>query len=357
LGASRRPKSEAREETIQLGPDNVEAFLRDAGLVTANGPLAVDELGGGVSNIVLRVSGDAGCVVVKQSLPKLRVRADWPFDQRRTLGERDCLTLLGRLVPGSVPEMLYCDESSFALVITCAPAGGTLWKSDLLRGETDVAVAWRAGELLGRIHTLAAGDPGARERFADQTVLVQGRTDPYHVTTATRHPELAPAIEAEVERLLATRRTLTLGDYSPKNLFVYPDRVLAIDFEVAHWGDPAFDVAFCLAHLSLKAMRFVAEADGYVACAERFWSEYRAQDTAGLCEESAVVRELGCLLLARIDGKSPVEYIEDDSTRDAVRVLAARMLTRPPDTVAEAVAMVAAAASARRRAQATSSRR
>jgi 5-methylthioribose kinase len=313
----------------ELGPANVERFLRDAGVLRADGPVAVEELGGGVSNVVLRASWPGGCAVVKQSLPKLRVSADWPFDRRRTLGERDCLVLLDRLVPGSVPRMLHCDEEAFALAISCATPGGTLWKDDLLRGEADPAVAG------------PAGDADARDRFADQTVLVQGRTDPYHATTAAAHPELAPAIEAEVERLLATRRTLTLGDWSPKNLFVYPDRVLAIDFEVAHWGDPAFDVAFCLTHLSLKAMRFGARAD-YLACAERFWSSYCAEDALRLCGEDAVVRELACLLLARIDGKSPVEYVEDEATKDAVRRLGAELLTGPERTVPEALAVVAA---------------
>src|SRR5581483_3076400 len=230
-------------------------------------------------------------------------------------------------------------EESFALVIACAPTGGTLWKDDLLRGRADAVVGERAGELLGRIHRLAAGDSTARDRFADQRVLVEGRTDPYHAATAAAHPELAPAIEAEVERLLATRRTLTLGDWSPKNLFVYPDRVFAIDFEVAHWGDPAFDVAFCLTHLSLKAVRFGERAD-YLACARRFWDAYRGEEQAALCDEDAVVRELGCLLLARIDGKSPVEYIDDEARKDAVRALGAELLAGPARTVPEALAVV-----------------
>jgi 5-methylthioribose kinase len=270
----------------------------------------------------------------------LRVQAEWPFDRRRTLGERDCLTLLGRLAPGQVPRLLHSDEEVFALVISCAPPGGRLWKDDLLAGRADPVIGGRAGELLGRIHRLAASDVAARERFADQTVLIEGRTDPYHAATAVAHPELAAAIEAEVDRLLATRRTLTLGDWSPKNLFVYPDHVFAIDFEVAHWGDPAFDVAFCLTHLSLKAMRFGGRAD-YLACAERFWSAYRREDAARLCGEDAVVRELGCLLLARIDGKSPVEYIDDEATKDAVRALGAALLTGPVRTVTDALAVVA----------------
>ena len=166
------------------------------------------------------------------------------------------------------------------------------------------------------------------------------------MAVAAAHPELAPAIEAEVERLLATRRTLTLGDYSPKNIFVYPDRVVAIDFEVAHWGDPGFDVAFCLTHLSLKAIRF---DERHLAGARSFWEAYRATGADELCDEDGLVRELGCLLLARIDGKSPVEYIEDDVTKETVRALAARLIAGPRRTVPEALQEVAGSVSGRPR--------
>src|SRR6202012_785410 len=127
------------------------------------------------------------------------------------------------------------------------------------------------------IHRLSAADHRARELFFDQTVMVQGRTDPYHMTVAAKHPALAPAIEREVARMLSRQVALTLGDYSPKNLFVYPDRVMAIDFEVAHWGDPAFDVAFCLTNLTLKAINFAPRSAPYLASATRFWDAYRAE--------------------------------------------------------------------------------
>ena len=126
----------------ELTHDGVEDFLIAAGLLEEAARVTVEELGGGISNIVLRVSAPERCLVVKQSLPKLRVQADWPFDQRRTLGERDCLALLGRLVPGAVPEMLHCDEASFTLVISCVPAGGVLWKRDLLRGLLAAFEGW-----------------------------------------------------------------------------------------------------------------------------------------------------------------------------------------------------------------------
>jgi len=332
-------------ELRELTPGNVKEFVIAAGLFDDGAEVRADELGGGVSNVVLRVRSSERCVVVKQSLPKLRVAADWPFDQRRTFVERDCLALLGRLVPGAVPDVLHCDEASFALVISCVPAGGALWKDELVGGKFDADAAARAGELLGRIHRLASTDEAARERFADQTVLIQGRTDPYHVAAAAAHPELAAAIEVELERLLATRRTLTLGDYSPKNIFVYPERVVAIDFEVAHWGDPGFDVAFCLTHLTLKSIRFDAR---HLTAAQSFWGAYRGTGADALCDEEGLVRELGCLLLARIDGKSPVEYIEAEETKDTVRALAARLIAGPGRTVSEALHAVATVAAGKR---------
>jgi 5-methylthioribose kinase len=326
-------------EAPLLTTATVADYLRAVDVLPPGARVTAENLEWGVSNVVLKVSWDDSVVVVKQSLPKLRVAADWPFDRRRTLVERDCLKLLGRVVPGAVPDVIFCDERQYTLVISCVPRGGTLWKADLMAGRIDADAAGRAGALLGRIHRLSSTEEEARDRFADQTVMIQGRTDPYHMTIAAKHSSLAPAIEREVERMLATRVTLTLGDYSPKNLFVYDDRVMAIDFEVAHWGDPAFDVAFCLAHLVLKAMHFEQRAREYLAAAARFVEDYRASAGA-LAAESAVIAELGCLLLARIDGKSPVEYITDDPTRDRVRRLAAALITRGGDSVSGALARV-----------------
>ena len=164
-------------------------------------------------------------------------------------------------------------------------------------------------QLLGEIHRRSAGDRGVARDFADLTPLLQGRVDPYHRTAAAANPGVAGVIEAEVERLLATRRCLVLGDWSPKNLLVYPDRVLALDFEVAHYGDPAFDVAFLLTHLVLKRARRPGDATRLRAAAHVFLRGYGGAAGAVCPPDEHVVAELGCLLLARVDGKSRIEYL------------------------------------------------
>src|ERR1700739_330010 len=165
-------------EAATLTIENVAQRLTDFGAMPADACAQVRELGWGISNSVFEVTWPDGFGGVKQALPKLRVAADWPFDMRRSLVERDCLILLGRLVPGSVPAVLGCDESTNTLAISCVPKGGALWKQALLAGEIEPAVAERAGELLGRIHSLAAPDEQAQARFQDQSGLIQGRTDP-----------------------------------------------------------------------------------------------------------------------------------------------------------------------------------
>ena len=47
--------------------------------------------------------------------------------------------------------------------------------------------------------------------------------------------------------------------------------------------------------------------------------------------EARTAELLPALLLARVDGKSPVEYLTDEAQRDQVRAVAARLLLQPVD--------------------------
>lgn len=318
---------------LDLSLANLDEYLRQREFIDVQERVDYELLGGGISNTVVKVTLAGDCFVVKQSLPRLRVAEDWFFDRRRILVERDCMAALGELLPGgSVPEVRFSDESNYVLGMSCAPKGGEVWKDILLGGRTDLETANRAGLLLGMLHCESFARPALLEAFRDQSLLVQGRIDPYHRTAARLHPDLEPMINAEIDRMLATQQVLVHGDYSPKNIVVHPSGVLMLDFEVAHYGDPAFDVAFCLTHLVLKAAHFMPRQSGYLASARRFWDSYK--ETVGRSFEpqleSSVVAELGCLMLSRIDGKSKVEYITDEAARDFVRGLARDILLNRP---------------------------
>lgn len=325
---------------VELTAEALPSLLAERGLAP-HGGVAVEPLGGGISNDVWRVTWDDGCLVVKQALPFLRVAEVWAYDVGRSDVEHRCLSAINRLLgPGCAPAVLHADDADHWFAMACAPPGGVQWKERLLAGEVDPADGTRAGDLLGRIHAASAADPGIALEFDDVTTMLEGRIDPYHHVTASRHPELAPLIEAEVERLLATRRALVLGDYAPKNLIAYPDRMLVLDVEVAHWGDPVFDVAFCVNHLCLKALHLPRHRAALCATARALVTAY-AQAAPDLVDDAGTVAELGILMVARVDGKSPAEYL-DDRTGALARVLGAGLLVDRP-TLDGAIARVEAA--------------
>jgi hypothetical protein len=207
-----------------------------------------------------------------------------------------------------------------------------------MRGELESRTARTVGEVLGMLHRRSRQEPDLCNQFADRQDFLALRVDPYLMVTAERRPNLAASICKHAERMLAVTDCLVHGDYSPKNLLVGPDRadqVVLLDHEVSHWGDPSFDTAFCLTHLHLKACTFPSRAADFLELADLFWRSYLSQaspvDTRAF--EKDTVGLLGCLLAARVDGKSPAEYLTTELLRERVRALARRILLEELSTL------------------------
>jgi 5-methylthioribose kinase len=293
--------------------------------------LEVEELGGGVSAAVFAVRGEGTRVVVKQALERFRVADEWLVPPERAVDEAWALELMTRVAPGSAPALLDIDSSTYTLVMEEAPASWRPWKSLLLEGEADPAVARRLGEVLGTFHAGTAGvDLGSAESFDAQ------RIDPYFRTIQRRHPDVATTIGGTVDRLLSTERCLVHGDYSPKNVLVGADGLWVIDWEVVHRGDPVFDVAFLLNHLLLKAIHRPRARTAYETCAEAFLAAYEP----GVEDMEYALGLVGCLMLARVDGKSPAEYLTEPE-REHARASGIALLSGPPAMIAEAFSLVA----------------
>lgn len=307
-----------------LSAETVGGYLVCRGLVEPDTPVIACELGGGVSNVVLAVDAGPLRAVVKQALPRLRVEDEWLAKRERALTEAAGLRLAARFAPGSTPGVLDVDEDACALTIERAPAGWRTWKDGLLAGEADPAVAGRLGEILSAWHRRTAGDEEVARRFGDWEAFEQLRVDPYHRTVMRRRPELGAAVGAYVERMETTRACFVHGDYSPKNVLVGSDGLWVLDFEVAHVGDPAFDLAFMMNHLMLKAIHRPAGRAGFESCAFTFWRAYGEVE-----DPPYVLGQLGCLMVARVDGKSPAEYLTEPE-REVARALGADLLLHPP---------------------------
>ncbi len=318
--------------TEEAPPEAMLAALRRIGLLADGATARGVVLTGGVSSDIWRVDLPGGPVCVKRALAQLRVAAEWRAPVVRNVYEARWMRRAAAACPGAAPALLGQDEASGSLAMAFLPeADFPLWKAQLRDGLADAAFAGRVGAVLARIHAATAADPTTAGDFPTDDIFHAIRLEPYLLATARAHPDLAPVLEGLAETTARTKRALVHGDASPKNILHGPDGPVFLDAECAWWGDPAFDLAFCLNHLLLKCLWTPRARAGFMRCFDALARTY----LAGVAWEPAEVLEaraaalLPGLLLARVDGKSPVEYITTEADRDTVRRAARHLLTAP----------------------------
>lgn len=282
--------------------------------------------------------GPDGPYVIKQARARLKVEADWRSDPRRAMIEVAALQAVAEVLgEACVPRVLWSDPEHHRFAMPPPPPRFRNWKNLLVAGETDAATARRVGQLLGRLHRRTASRDDLARRFDDRTFLVELRIEPFFRRIAERHADLKPAVDDTVEQLLACRLCLVHGDYSPKNMLVDGEEVVLLDAEVAHWGDPRFDVAFCLSHLLLGTICFPDFEVARTAATQAFLDGYAAEGLDVL--DRALSRQTGCLMLARLDGDSPLDHIAAPAHVEAIRAMARRLILDPPSAPAVALAL------------------
>jgi len=342
---------------FEITSETAADYLRAAGHATLTEPIEVRELSGGVSNVVLLVTlpqrGER--FVLKQARARLRVKDEWLCPVERIWREVNVLHMCRRLLEApneglfqaGVPKFLWEDGANFVYAMGAAPDEHRTWKEMLLAGdvESSGAIARACGRMLGQLHAASWNNQEMAVRFDDRTYFDRLRLDPYYRQIARVHTDIEPAIERLIESVWQNRCSLVHGDFSPKNLLIWPGHVMLIDFEVGHFGDPAFDLGFYLTHLVLKSLWAGERRSEYIKIADQFWSSYEstirpaigADDWASL-EQRALWNLAGCLL-ARVDGKSPVDYLTP-AQQQAVRQVASQWLVSPPQSWGDMTAAV-----------------
>ena len=321
-------------------PDpRLERFLRGQGFLSPGQGARFTPLAGGVSSDIWRVDLPGGRIIcIKRALPKLKVAADWYAPVSRNASEWAWIEFAARHVPSAVPRPLAHDaEAGLFAMEYLPPEDHPVWKRQLLDGQVDPATAAAVGRVLATLHLASSRDLAVERAFDTGANFHALRLEPYLLAAARVHPALAPALEALAERTANTRLALVHGDVSPKNILVGPHGPVFLDAECAWYGDPAFDIAFCLNHLLLKCLARPGEREALRRSFEAFVDAYfpLARFEPRLALESRAASLLPGLFLARVDGKSPVEYLNDERDRELVRRAAAPMILRPPAALAE----------------------
>jgi aminoglycoside phosphotransferase (APT) family kinase protein len=317
-------------------PLEMQAFLRE--LAVGDSIIAARPLTGGVSSDIWLVETAHRRLCIKRALPALRVAADWRAPIERSTYEYAWMQRVQTILQDAVPSLhgRSADGAMFAMAFL-DPADYPLWKDVLLRGEVDSGFAGAVGAALAAIHSATARDAGIAAAFASDHIFHAIRLAPYLLATARRHPDIAPRLRALAERTASTKRALVHGDVSPKNILIGPSGPVFLDAECAWHGDPAFDVAFCLNHLLLKCIPLPGSAGALLRAFAEFTSHYFAhadwEDRSGL--EGRCATLLPALTLARIDGKSPVEYVVAQDDKQRVREIARSLIIAPAARLAD----------------------
>jgi len=315
--------------------DSMRRQLLDDGFLT-NPAAKITALTGGVSSDIYQVNDGDRIFVVKRALEKLRVKDDWYADISRNRFELAYLQCVSKFLPKAVPEVLFSNPEHGYFAMEYLGENFTNWKDLLLSGVCKAPHAKIAGKVLGTIHRHTWGDKKIQSDFESTDNFHQLRIEPYLLTTADRHPEIATCIRAEAERLRNTRLCLVHGDYSPKNLMLSGDHLVVLDCEVAWYGDPVFDVAFLLNHLLLKALHLDDCRLECIELARAAWQAYRdelGETHADSNVTPSLLTMLPMLMLARVDGKSPVEYLCDEHKKQTLREFTYQALTEAPEDV------------------------
>ena len=300
-----------------------------------------ETLPGGVSSDILRIdlpgrSSDLS-FCFKRALAKLKVAADWRAPVERNHAEAEWLRVAAQLAPDCVPRLLGEDMQSGAFAMEyLAPGLHPVWKNELRDGNIRTETAAAVAGCIAAIHAGTAHRADLAQRFDYDHIFHPIRLEPYLLATAERHPDCAARLRELAETTAHTKLALVHGDLSPKNILVAARGPILLDAECAWYGDPAFDLAFCLNHMLLKCLWRPQWRERYLACYDALASTYLARVSwePRATIEGRTAHLLPGLFLGRVDGKSPAEYLSEENDKERVRRVGCRFLLEPVDQLA-----------------------
>jgi len=324
------------DKTCEAADPDILAFIRNSGLVAGAGHIDMSPLTGGVASDIWKVEADGKAFVVKKALARLRVAREWNAPISRNASEVEWMLEAARIAPHSVPAILAHDVTIGAFAMEYLdPADHPVWKGELHAGRADEAFAASLGRIMASLHRGTAGRADIEKRFDNDATFHSIRLEPYLEATSLAHPDLRERLFELSEETLARKVALVHGDISPKNILVGPRGPIILDAECAWHGDPAFDLAFCLNHLLLKCLWTPSSSAGFLRCFDALAAAYfeRADWEPRADLEARVAALLPALFLARVDGKSPAEYITETADKDRIRRTARPLIAKASKTL------------------------
>ena len=315
----------------------VLAFLHERRLLRIGQRANLTPLTGGVSSDLWKVELPTETLCVKGSSAQLKVAHEWHAPTSRNAVECDWLAFAAAVCPGQVPRR-HRPRSRSGPVRDGVPAAGEL---PGLEGPAARRSRGRHRRTAGRRPRRPAARGQRRRSGLRRAVRHRHQfRRAANQTVSARHRGSASGPAGAVDRAggddgpHARRRRARRRQ--PEEHPLGPDGPVLLDAECAWFGDPAFDIAFCLNHLLLKSVKLPGHAAKLVAAARALAAGHARHIDWEPPEafEARAVALLPALALARVDGASPVEYL-DTAQRQTIRGLGRALLRHPVTTLDE----------------------
>ncbi len=313
-------------------PDSLYDFLLGSGLIANKSEPIIERLTGGVSSDIWKVTSGGRIFCVKRALSQLAVKDLWEASTERNAYEVEWFKTVAAFSPDVVPEVIAHDrQAGFFAMTFIDPEEYTVWKDLLSSGDINDQTAVALANALVKIHSETAYNDGIAKKFKTDDLFFDLRINAYLITAAKRNRDVRARIMEIADLTQKTKVALVHGDVSPKNIMANSaGDIVILDAETAWFGDPAFDVAFLLNHMLLKSVWKPEHTAKYNRLFDLISTNYLAgvdwEDRDGI--ETRIAHLLPMLLLARVDGKSPAEYVTEDAVKNLIRIFAKSHIKR-----------------------------
>jgi len=323
--------------------ENCRSLLTELELINSDDTLMAYPLTGGVASDIAMVQVDNRKLCVKFALPKLKVQADWFAPVHRNTAEYAWMQVVSKVAPTNAVKLFGHSRHLNGFAMEFLEGEDTyLWKTALLAESPGLGEASAVGELVGRVHAASTDSAFNTKPFQNRDDFKAIRIEPYLLHTALGYKDIAQKLQNIATQLYNSNCVLCHGDVSPKNIFLRSAGPVILDAECATMGDASFDPAFCINHLVLKAVHLPHSAKQYLADARQLWQAYCPFVSWESVEdlETRVCQLIPVLMLGRIDGKSPVEYLSE-AEQNSVRSISLQLIESPINRLDELLHCVA----------------
>ena len=296
----------------------------------ANGDRAqVSPMPGAMSSELRKVELGWGKVCLKKSRPLL-AGSDSDVPMERSRYEYQWLKLARSALGEAVPEVYGEHEAMFAMEYLDPQTHGS-WREQLCSGDISPSTAAAVGRLIGRFHAATANNLAIAQCFPSDAAFIVLRIQQLFVAGAASQSGVAKRLLELAAMLRECRIALIHGNLCPENVLVGSRGPILIDAQCASYGDPAFDLASCLAELLLLGVWAPLWRDPYLNCYAAFQAAYLQRinwEGPEQTEERAALL-LPAILLGAARGGLPSRHLYETEKRDLVASIARKLLTEP----------------------------